>query len=75
MTFNAYLNPSAWEAMPMRPTELKKAGREVFLVARQSGMLRSLPGLEEVKAFESYRRQEVRGRKATDMDCSQYPTV
>lgn len=59
MTFNAYLDPLAWEAMPMRPTELKKAGREVFLVSRQSGMLRALPGVEEIKGFKSYRIQEV----------------
>ncbi|CAM9737898.1 unnamed protein product [Ectocarpus fasciculatus] len=59
MTFNSYLKPSAWEAMPMRPMDLKKAGREVFFVSRQSGMLRALPGLEEIQKFESFRRQEV----------------
>lgn len=61
MTFNCYLKPSAWEAMPMRPMDLKKAGREVFFVSRQSGMLRALPGLEEIQKFESFRRQEVGG--------------
>lgn len=43
----------------MRPLDLKKAGREVFFVSRQSGMLRALPGLEEISNFESFRRQEV----------------
>lgn len=62
MTFNSYLHPEAWEAMPMRPMELKKAGREVFFVSRQSGMLRGLPGLEEIRKFESFRRQEVSER-------------
>lgn len=63
MTFNAYLNPAAWEAMPPRPLDLKKAGREVFFVSRQSGMLRALPGLEEISKFESFRRQEVGWRR------------
>lgn len=59
MTFNSYLKPAAWEAMPMRPLDLKKAGREVFFVSRQSGMLRALPGLDEISKFKSFRRQEV----------------
>eukprot|EP00904_Undaria_pinnatifida_P012537 jgi/Undpi1/8413/HiC_scaffold_25.g10881.m1 len=59
MTFNAYLDQAQWEAMPMRPMELKKAGREVFFVSRQSGMLRALPGLKEIKEFQSFRRHEV----------------
>eukprot|EP00903_Cladosiphon_okamuranus_P016162 g14915.t1 len=59
MTFNSYLKPAAWEAMPMRPLDLKKAGREVFFVSRQSGMLRALPGLDEIRKFKSFRRQEV----------------
>lgn len=45
--------------MPMRPIELKKAGREVFFVSRESGMLRSLPGLGEIQSFQSFRRKEV----------------
>ena len=61
MTFNAYLDQAQWEAMPMRPMELKKAGREVFFVSRQSGMLRALPGLKEIKEFQSFRRHEVGG--------------
>lgn len=61
MTFNAYLKPAEWEAMPMRPLDLKKAGREVFFVSRQSGMLRALPGLDEISKFASFRRQEVGG--------------
>ncbi|CAM9387791.1 unnamed protein product, partial [Phaeothamnion confervicola] len=57
--FDSYLMPERWEALPARPVLLRKSGREVFLVARASGMLRALPGLEEVKRFQSFRRMEV----------------
>ncbi|CAN0463599.1 unnamed protein product, partial [Laminaria digitata] len=59
MTFNAYLDPPFWEVMPMRPMGFKKSGREVVLVSRQRGMLRALPGLQEIQEFQSFRRQEV----------------
>ncbi|CAN0369477.1 unnamed protein product [Hapterophycus canaliculatus] len=67
MTFNSYLHPEAWEAMPMRPMGLKKAGREVFFVSRQSGMLRGMPGLDEIRNFESFRRQEVSAVSSVDL--------
>jgi biotin carboxylase len=58
-TFDAYMMPERWQALPDEPRGLLKRGREVFLVARQSGMLRALPGLEEIRGFRSFRRMEM----------------
>ena len=40
-TLDAFLGPSASDALPSRPEPLRKAGREVFLVSRQSGTIAS----------------------------------
>lgn len=36
-----------------------QAGREVFFVAREQGMLRALPGLTEIKAMPSFVQCEI----------------
>jgi hypothetical protein len=36
-----------------------QAGREVFFVSREHGMLRALPGLDTIKQMQSYKRCEV----------------
>eukprot|EP00611_Tribonema_gayanum_P004390 TRINITY_DN1356_c0_g1_i4.p1 TRINITY_DN1356_c0_g1~~TRINITY_DN1356_c0_g1_i4.p1 ORF type:complete len:605 (-),score=171.92 TRINITY_DN1356_c0_g1_i4:3-1703(-) len=58
-TFDSYCMPELWEQLPPRPTHLLKAGREVFFVAREQGMLRALPGLKEIQAMPSFVRCEV----------------
>jgi hypothetical protein len=42
VSLDAYLNPSVFDALPISPMTLKKAGCEVFLVSRQDGVIRSV---------------------------------
>jgi biotin carboxylase len=57
-TVDAYLDPPAFAALPARPTALRASGCEVFLVARQSGVVRSLPGKAACAQLASYRGAE-----------------
>jgi biotin carboxylase len=58
VTLDAYLNPSAFAALPYAPTKLNKAGCEVFLVSRQSGVVRGLPSKDIIAALPSFRTQD-----------------
>ena len=61
-TLDVYVDPDAFDALPLQPTEMKKYGREVFLVARQNGMLRALAGDSEIRAMRSFRKLDMQVR-------------
>ena len=58
-TLDVYVDPDAFDALPLQPTEMKKYGREVFLVARQNGVCASLPGVAEIRAMRSFRKLDM----------------
>ena len=49
---------AAFEALPAGPAALRGAGCEVFLVSRQSGVVRGLPGRDAIARLASFRGQE-----------------
>jgi len=55
-TLDAYLDPAAFDALPMAPMELKKSGCEVFLVSRQDGVIAALPGVDTIRALPGFRK-------------------
>jgi len=58
-TLNAYLDGEAFDSLPSRPpSPLLASGAEVFLVARQSGVVRALPGRDAVAKLASFRAAE-----------------
>ena len=59
VTLDAYLRPDAFDALPQAPVALAKSGTEVFLVARQNGVLRGVPGVDAVRALDSFRHMEL----------------
>ena len=61
-TIDAYLEEGKFMALPDAPTELRMAGREAFVVARESGVLRATPGFDEIRGMTSYLSEEVRKR-------------
>jgi biotin carboxylase len=58
-TLDVYVDPDAFEALPAAPTQLHKSGCEVFLVARQTGLVRQLPGVDAIRALRSFRHMEL----------------
>ena len=56
---DVYVDPDAFEALPAAPTQLHKSGCEVFLVARQTGLVRQLPGVDAIRALRSFRHMEL----------------
>jgi len=64
VTLNAYLRPELFDAIPAFPTLLKK-GAEVFLVSleevvgKNGKVLKSIPGVDEIADFSSFRRMEL----------------
>ncbi len=76
-TFDAYMQPDAWHQLPSYPKNITKHGAEVFLVARESGMLRGLPGCEKIKQLESFQTMHMLAKKNTfvprTVDCFTRP--
>jgi biotin carboxylase len=64
VTLNCYLRPDLFDALPSVPT-LVKRGAEVFLVAlesvvgREGSHVKSIPGVDEIAEFQSFRRMEL----------------
>jgi len=58
VSIEAFLNPDAFDALPAAPMALNKAGCEVFLVSRQQGVVRALPGKPKIAALPSYRSMD-----------------
>jgi biotin carboxylase len=55
LTLDVYLDGKIWEGVDKDHFPMKKAGRSVDLVSRQSGIVRSLPGDAWIKKLPSYR--------------------
>ena len=58
VTLDAYLEEGRFMCLPDAPTSLAMSGREAFIVAKQSGVLRECPGFAKIKLMESYLRGE-----------------
>ena len=58
-TLDAFLDADAFDALPKMPERLSAHGCEVFLVSRESGLLRALPGVDVIKALPSFLRLEL----------------
>ncbi|CAE7512903.1 ddaF [Symbiodinium microadriaticum] len=70
-TLNCFLRPDRFDALPDTPTRLEKQGAEVFLVSTQTGTLRDIPGLNEIRGMKSFRRLNMQ----TQVGSSILPTV
>jgi len=60
-TLNCYLRPDSFESLPDAP-ELIKHGAEAFLVSlcpAPGGVLKDIPGLDEIRSMSSFRRLEL----------------
>lgn len=55
ITADCYLNGPVWDIIEKDHFPLKKAGREVDMVSRYGGIVRSLPGDEKIRKFASFR--------------------
>ena len=77
VTLDAFLDGGRFDALPDVPRSMNKAGREAFVVARQSGVLRAIPGIGVVRKLASFLREEVMVRPPTFMprtvDCFTRP--
>jgi hypothetical protein len=58
-TLDAYLEEGRFMALPDAPTGLRMYGREAFVVARDSGVIRGTPGFEEIRKFRSFLSEEI----------------
>jgi biotin carboxylase len=76
-TLDAYLDSKAFEQLPKKPAVLQAHGCEVFLVARQSGVVRSLPGKVLCANLASYRGAEWQAKpgsfSSATIDCFTRP--
>lgn len=66
-TVNAYMRPDLFEALPPYPMELRVHAREVFLVNRFDGILRSLDGMERVRSLNSFLKEDLSVRPGSRM--------
>ena len=55
---SCYLRPDRFDALPFEPSP-HKHGCEAFLVSYQSGTIKDIPGLDEIRGFSSFRRMEL----------------
>lgn len=53
-TLNCYLRPDSFDTLPAEPVLLKH-GLEGFLVSQVEGPVRSIPGLDQLRRFPSFR--------------------
>jgi hypothetical protein len=58
VTLSAYLEETRFMALPDYPVKLNMSGCEAFIVARQSGVLRGVPGFDIIRSMESHLRGE-----------------
>jgi len=70
VSLDAYLNPSAFDALPMAPLALIKAGCEVFLVSRQNGVVQALPGVDKIRALSTFRKLELAVQPGMEQRCT-----
>jgi biotin carboxylase len=57
-TLNCYLRPDRFDELPFEPILLGQ-GLEVFLVSYQSGNIVEIPGLDQIRDLQSFRRCEM----------------
>lgn len=57
-TLNAYLRADRFDAMPFEP-KLTKQGCEAFLVSYDTGYVKDIPGINEIRSYDSFRRMEM----------------
>jgi biotin carboxylase len=57
-TLSAYIRPDRFDALPMEPLPLKH-GAEAFLVSHTHGVLKDIPGSDEIRSMPSFRRMEL----------------
>ncbi|CAM9358694.1 unnamed protein product, partial [Ectocarpus fasciculatus] len=55
VTMDVYMNGSLFDSLPKDTYTLKKAGRDVDLVSRHAGLVRSLPGDAVIRSLPSFR--------------------
>ena len=67
-TADAYLDPAAFDALPLVPQPHKAYPRVVFIVSFESGVLKECNKamVEEIMSFKSFRDMEVRANKVTN---------
>ena len=53
-----FVNPDKFDALPMVPETLLKSGREVFLVSRQNGLIRAVPGKQTIAQLASFKQMD-----------------
>lgn len=79
VTLDAFFEEGRFMAIPPVPKSLQKSGRECFVVARQSGVVRGFPGFDEIRKFGSYAGEEIMAKKQTFMpltvDCFTRPAA
>ena len=58
-TVDAYLRPDVFDKLPNKKSSLNRFGREVFLVARENGRIKSIPGIDVIMKLESFIKCEM----------------
>lgn len=58
VALSCYLRPDRFEAIPAQPTLLQQ-GCEAFLVSYKSGIVRNIPGIDDLRELPSFRRLEM----------------
>ncbi len=61
--YDAYMKPESWHQLPSSPSHLIKHVAEVFLVAKEAGMLRSIPGIEKIKQLQSFQNMYISAKE------------
>ncbi|TMW58335.1 hypothetical protein Poli38472_011923 [Pythium oligandrum] len=56
---DSFLNPAAFNSLPKRPTKLLEYGCEAMLVSYKNGVLKALPGLDEIEKMPSFLKKEI----------------
>ncbi|GMI01569.1 hypothetical protein TrLO_g10212 [Triparma laevis f. longispina] len=78
-TLDAYLEEGRFMALPSSPKRLQKFGREAFIVARESGVVKTCPGFGEIRSMRSFLSEEIMQTNNTFMpltiDCFTRPAA
>ena len=59
VTLDCYIRPDEFDKLPDSSSKMIRHGREVFLVARENGKIKAVPGIDTIMALRSFVKCEM----------------
>jgi len=59
VTLDCYVRPDEFDKLPEFKSSMHRYGREVFLVAREDGKIKSIPGIDTIMGLRSFVKCEM----------------